>query len=117
MNGVRANWFADVVIPEGADPFGTLGTPTPVALDAGVPIDLRDPDGLQRQLSAAIEVEAQMFNQGITCPIRDAHGSACSACPVSHHQDDEHEMRPLCVSGRRQEELVSAIVAAASEIR
>jgi hypothetical protein len=104
--GVRANWFV-------GDDLGTavedrpLPSPMPPAEerieDVGVPFDLRDPDSLLASLTKLIEQEAALFNQGITCDVKDRADTSCSACPFAHHQEEGHPLQVLCEIGREQE--------------
>lgn len=102
---VRANWFVD----------DELATGVPDALppaeerveEAGVPFDLRDPDSLLPALSSLISQEAALFNQGITCEVKDRDDTSCSACPYAHHEEAGHPLEILCQIGREQERVVT----------
>jgi hypothetical protein len=60
--------------------------------------------------------EGNLFDCGLTCPLRDANGSMCSVCPVSraHETDgtlDEMRLTGLCRIGAEQERVEMLLMA------
>jgi hypothetical protein len=103
----RTNWFLD--LPEedpaqAAPKVDPLDTPVLTAM-----LDLRTPEPkLERMLRELSDREGSLYDQGITCSIRDLPGSTCLACPL--HQA-EGEKAPLCSLGREQEQVSSTLLA------
>lgn len=108
----RADWhtldLAALVREEGEfDPFSA-----PVE-ELGERIDLSSPsDRLQVRLSQLLEREGALWNQGVTCPIKDRPDTSCNACPVSQHADFEQPLGMLCRIGRDQEKVCTELAAA-----
>lgn len=98
---VRANWF----VPEDVTDATPTAMPPVVERmeDVGVPFDLRDPDSLLKEMTRLLNQEAAMFNQGITCAVKDREDTSCSACAFAHHEEEGHPLQPLCHVGREQE--------------
>jgi hypothetical protein len=90
---VRAQWFGDAA-----------GVAAPCAQDQHA----SDAD-LTADLSALMEREAELFNCGITCPIRDRPDSICSVCPLSKHHDRLDPLQPLCTVGRQIDRVLTSI--------
>lgn len=102
--GVRANWFLDEELSTGVP---TLPPVEERIEDVGVPFDLREPDALAPSVAALLNQEAALFNQGITCPVKDRTDTSCSACAYAHHEEDGHPLQPLCHVGREQERVAT----------
>lgn len=100
---VRANWFV------GLDDEPATGVPRSLppaeerVEDVGVPFDLREPGSLMAEIERLIAQESALFNQGITCAVKDRSDTSCSACAYAHHEEDGHPLQPLCHTGREQE--------------
>lgn len=112
--GVKANWFLDDVRPDVGDPFagvGALPTPMPPVVerleDVGVPFDLRDPGSLLTAATALLNEEGRLWDQGVTCAVRDRADTSCSACAFAHHEENGHDLQRLCEIGREQERLLT----------
>jgi hypothetical protein len=107
----RANWHTldleALVREEGElDPFSA-----PVE-ELGERIDLGSPsDRLQIRLGQLLEREAALWNQGVTCPIKDKADTACCACPVSRHADFDEPLGMLCRIGRDEEKVCTELAA------
>lgn len=99
MTGVKANWF---VGQPAADPSCAR------IEDVAVPFDLKDPDAMLAPLTDLITKEARLWEQGITCAIRDRADTSCCACPVAHHEQPDHRLQPLCEVGREIERTATA---------
>lgn len=101
----RANWHveAPVLDDPGIDPFAM-----PIE-EVGERIDLRDPKGtLELRLAELLHREGNLFNRGVTCPIKDRPDSTCHACPVSQAHTQE-PLSVLCRIGREQESVVTEL--------
>lgn len=107
---VQANWFLDALNGvEEPDPLGPAQTRIE---DIGQPIDLSSGEAeLNQRLIATIGREAELYDTGIVCPIKDVPQSCCSACAV-RRTDELDPMTPLCHVGVEQERLTTAIVIA-----
>jgi hypothetical protein len=101
---VRANWFVEDDLP--AD-TATLPPAEERIEDVGVPLDLRDPSSLVPTLTNLLNQEAAMFNQGITCAVKDRPDTSCSACLWAHDNEDGHPLQMLCQIGREQERITT----------
>lgn len=105
---VQANWNHDVLdLPELDDPFDAVEIERvgmPIDLTGGVP-------KLAEELEALVAKEGRLFNNGVTCEIKDHSDSCCSACPVSKLGKDD-PLAALCRLGARQEEVLTGLVAA-----
>lgn len=76
------------------------------------PISIRtDAAELDRQVLALLEQEAQLFDAGITCPIKDLRDTTCLACPVSAARDHSEPRGKLCRVGQEQERVATVLVA------
>lgn len=105
---VRANWFLDDVRVGDSDPFGAADAPpAPRVQDVGVEFDLRDPDMVLAGFADLIQVEADLWDQGVTCAVRDRNDTNCSACVFAHHDEDGHRLQRLCQVGREMERVVT----------
>lgn len=102
---VRAVWHAPVAVDEYDDVFGER------IEEVGVPIVL-SADGetaeLCVELVTLVQREAQLDEDGVTCPIKDRPGSSCHACPL--HRADGSRLAELCWLGREQERLSTLIL-------
>ena len=58
-----------------------------------------------------LEQEAQLFDDGITCPIKDKRDTTCLACPVSAARDHSEPKGKLCRVGQEQERVATVLVA------
>lgn len=104
---IRANWFAPVT-PVASDPFAM-----PIE-QAGTPIDLSGEEAtLQHELLALMNAEAELFDLGVSCSIRDRADTCCHACPVSKHTSDE-TFGQLCRNGRQVEVVVTKLAVIAN---
>lgn len=109
MGGVRANWFLDGLGADEPVSTGFVGLPPAEERieDVGVPFDLRDPGVALEKITDLVNREAALFNEGITCPVKDRADTACSACLCAHHQEIGHALQPLCAVGREQERILT----------
>jgi hypothetical protein len=102
----QADWFtqeAEVAQADPADPFGM-----PVE-EVGERIDLRDPKAtLELRLRELMTRESNLYNAGLTCPIKDRPDSTCHACPVSQAHEDV-PLATLCRIGRDQEVVLTEL--------
>lgn len=104
--GIKANWFVGVDDEPAPGVTGALPPVVERVEDVGVPLDLRE-DDVVAQIARCIKQEAALFNQGITCPVRDRADTSCNACAFAHHEDDGHPLQPLCHVGRECEKLLT----------
>jgi hypothetical protein len=108
MGALQANWHNDVLdLPPIEDPFDVVEIEKvgmPIDLTAGVP-------KLAEELEALLAKEGRLYNNGVTCAIKDHGDSCCSACPVSKLGQDD-PVAALCRLGARQEEVLTGLVAA-----
>lgn len=102
----RANWFVQAVtdLDDEPDPFEM-----PVE-EVGRKIDLRDPKAaLQLRIEELVQREANLFNAGVCCPIKERPDTTCHACPVSRAGDREVALGALCRVGREQESVLTEL--------
>lgn len=109
--GLTADWhlgdFETVEREQEYDPLidPTYSAPLP-------PIDLATPTPqLREHLGSLVNQEASLFNEGVTCAIRDRDESTCLACPVSASNDYSNPMGKLCRVGQEQERVLTVLVA------
>lgn len=97
--GVRADWHLDeLALGEEPDLFAA-----PIE-EVGERIDLLDPAAsLYVRLGELLSRENNLFNGGVTCPIKDRPDTSCHACPVSKAHDKGDPLSVLCRVGREQE--------------
>lgn len=101
---VKAKWFDDVLPDAGDDdPFAER------IEDVGRPIDLSGEPRLNERLIELVNAESDLFNQGVTCSIKDRSDTACSACPVS--RSDDTPLAALCAIGAEEERVCTALAA------
>lgn len=106
---VKANWFAELSkSADTTDPFACH------VEQLGLEVDLRDPEALQRTFHELNEREAALYEQGITCGIRDRKDTSCSACPVAR-TDVLDRLTPLCDVGKDMERVTTTLAAHAIE--
>lgn len=101
----RTRWHTSVDLPadDGADPFNGAGAIEQI----GLPIDLRPSHAeLTVRLKDLLESEGELFTRGVRCDLKEKDDSTCSACPISHHEEDGHPMATLCRIGREEESTV-----------
>jgi hypothetical protein len=97
----RTNWHLDVDVDR-SDPFAGAQR-----------LDLTEPD-LQARVLELLQREGQLYEQGITCPIKERSDSCCSACPL-RGSERTRQIRALCELGCQQERaLMAAIVGRAT---
>lgn len=94
---VKARWFNADAIP---------AAPAQDVRDVGKPILLRGEQQLNERLIALVNAESDLFNQGISCAIRDRPDTTCCSCPVA---GVNAELRNLCDVGQEQERTLTAI--------
>lgn len=102
----RANWFIAQLasLDDEPDPFDA-----PIE-EVGQRIDLRDPkERLDMRLRELIERESNLFNKGVTCPIKERSDSCCHACPVSKASEHNDALAVLCRVGREQEAVLTEL--------
>lgn len=95
---VRANWHLDVLPPPAQEELRVE--------DVGVPIDLRDPPELNRRLTELLGREAELYNAGVACPIKDASETTCLACPLRGRSE---RIAPLCEVGCEQDRVLTEL--------
>lgn len=96
MPAVRADWHLHIDLPEG-DPFASA--PQTPSFDP------------HERLAYLVLAESRLCTQGIHCPIKDAPGTVCHACPVNHSHED-HPLAVLCRISIEQEKIVTTLEAA-----
>lgn len=102
---VRAVWHTPELV-DVEDPFAPtriekVGTPIVLSAEG----ELAE---LNAELIDSIEAEARLYDQDVTCRIKDAGGSSCHACPL--FRQDGSRLAELCAIGRRQERLCTEIL-------
>lgn len=100
MPATRANWHVPAIVVAAEDPFGDI----PVE-QTGVAVHLDDVGELELALVELIEQEGQLFNQGVTCAIKDRANTSCHACPLNDKGD-------LCRVGRDTEKVCTQLAVA-----
>lgn len=99
----RANWFLE--LPD--EPEGPKVDPLDSPVFLGM-LDIKTPEPkLERMMTELVEAEASLFDQGITCGLRDL-AACCSTCPLF---GVDSERRPLCGVGKEQEQVASTLLA------
>lgn len=99
---VQANWFVDLCEVDDPDPFGAD------VAKVGRRVDLVEEPQLNEQLAGLLNDETRLLNDGVSCSIKDANGSCCSACPV--RCTDLSPLSSLCSVGIQQERIVTMLV-------
>jgi hypothetical protein len=101
---VRADWHTPALAAEPGDPFEV-----PERIErVGTPIDLRDDAyELAAALSRTLHDERQLYDDGVTCKIKDVAHASCHVCPL--FRNDGTPMARLCAIGREQERLCTQI--------
>lgn len=104
--GTRAHWPVEAIDVPTTDPFADL---LPVE-QVGTPINLDTPlAALSKEIESLMWRECNLFNVGVTCSIKDRAETACSACPVSKHDQPDDALAPLCLIGREQERVITTL--------
>ena len=99
---VKAKWFDDALPVMGDDdPFAER------IEDVGRPIDLTGEPRLNERLIELVNAESELYNRGVTCPIKDRDDTACSACAIA--RDDDSPLATLCSIGAEQERVCTAL--------
>lgn len=104
-SGVKANWHVNLdVLSDGlADLWADE------VAETGLPIELGDDSAkLSDKLERTVRQEAYLFNQGVTCQIKDREDTSCWACPV-YRGDTDDPVGALCLVGREQERLLTRL--------
>lgn len=102
----RANWFVEELptLDTEPDPFSA-----PIE-EVGERIDLRDPRAaLELRIRELMRREANLYESGLTCPIKDRADSTCHCCPVSAARDEEKPLGVLCRLGREEETVLTEL--------
>lgn len=95
---VQRSGYDPLIDPAYAPPMPPISVETSTAeLDAYV-LDL-------------LNQEAQLFDEGVTCPIKDLRDTTCLACPVSAARDYSEPLGRLCRIGQEQERVATVLVA------
>lgn len=82
----------------------------------GTPIDLSGEQAtLQQELTELMNAEADLFDLGVSCGVRDRADSCCHACPISQHQGDG-DFANLCRNGRAVEVVVTKLAVIADGV-
>lgn len=104
-SGVKANWHVDLsVLTDGA-----VDLWAEEVQETGLPIELEDDEArLNDKLRYTVKQEAFLFNNGITCGIKDREDTSCWACPVYRGGTDD-PLGALCLVGREQERLLTRL--------
>lgn len=105
MSTARTDWFTAGLeeAAEGLDPFDE-------AEELGNPIDLQDREAvLNARLVVTLKWEGNLYESGVTCPIKERSDTSCSACPVSEAAKRESPRSALCRLGREQEQIVTEL--------
>lgn len=66
---------------------------------------------LRQELHGLVTRERRLYDAGISCAIRDAPDSCCSACPV-FTADETKAISALCKVGRAQDKVLTALAVA-----
>lgn len=98
---VQANWFVDLSGVDEQDPFEGE------AQKVGRRIDLLGEPDLTEQLVGLLDEETRLLNEGVTCAIKDANNTCCSACPI--RCVDLSPIASLCSVGVRQEAVLTTL--------
>lgn len=102
---VKARWGAAVDIDVSADPFADEELLIP---NVGTPIDLSGGEAsLDARLAETLHVEASLFNEGVTCKVKDHQGTSCFACPIYQGDDLASRHGTLCRLGREQQQILT----------
>jgi len=104
---VRADWHEDApaATSQEVDPFsmGSLATMPTIPLDT-------DRQSLYDRLTTLVRHESRLFNKGVTCAVKDAQDTCCSACPLNQSEGDSDESF-LCRVGVEQEQVITLLAA------
>lgn len=109
MGSVQARWATPAIdVDIEADPFApmpSVGRPRRVE-DVGIPIDLTDDQPkLRERLIELCSREGNLYNEGVTCSIKERDDTSCHACPLK--PDDDTAL--LCAVGREQEAICTKL--------
>lgn len=97
---VRANWHVDLDVPEDVEQLSIESVGKAINLD-GAP-------RLNEELAALVAEECTLYEQGVTCAIKDRSDTTCSACPI-RNTDPEHPLARLCQIGCDQERVLTSL--------
>lgn len=93
---IRAEWRLNELLGCDDDPFSK------VILSSGLHVDLTgSEEEIFAGLSRSLELEARLFNRGVTCDLKDG-GEDCLTCPMYAADREEEPRAPLCRLGRDQ---------------
>lgn len=111
---VRADWGVTDAAPSVVDPFGPAQEPqSPEMLSP--PVDLSTPTPVLRErIDELLHREGNLFDCGITCPLKDLPDATCLACPVSRADETREEITReglLCQIGQEQERVLMLLLA------
>jgi len=82
----------------------------------GTPIDLSGEQAtLQQELLEHMNAEADLFDLGVSCGIRDRADTCCHACPISQHEG-AGLAADLCRNGRAIELVVTRLAVIADGV-
>ena len=95
---VQRSGYDPLIDPAYAAPMPPISVTTPTA-------------ELDSYVLNLLEQEAQLFDEGITCPIKDQRDTTCLACPVSASRDHSEPKGKLCRVGQEQERVATVLVA------
>jgi hypothetical protein len=109
--GIAADWhLQDLPTAERTreyDPFSDPAYSAPLP-----PIDISTGQAqLDEHLTSLLDQEARLFDEGITCPIKDTPDATCLACPVSSARDYADPKGQLCRVGQEEERVLTVMVA------
>lgn len=95
-----------------AEPADVFGPAAEAVFKAMKPLDLSSSKAeLDERLVTLVRREAELFDCGITCPLKDKPDASCAVCPVSRaneHSGSVESLRrsQLCRIGAEQERVL-----------
>lgn len=113
MGSVQARWATPQIEVDDSDPFApmpSVGRPRRVE-EVGTPVEVNaegDVGSLRERLIELCSRESTLYNQGVTCSIKERDDTSCNACPL--RPDDETAL--LCKVGREQEAVCTRLAIA-----
>jgi hypothetical protein len=110
---LRADWFTGQGTGlQESDPFAVA------VEEVGERIDLLDPRAkLELRVRELLYREGNLWQVGVTCPIKDRGETSCHACPVSLAHDRTQALGTLCRIGREQETVVTELTVLACDVK
>lgn len=106
---VKTNWHEEdaTVGPAGLDPFEMSSSGAMAAVPLSLDLDFNE---LRKRLRLLLRREAGLFNEGVTCPIKDNPEGTCLGCPLNEANADSAK-GILCKIGCEQERVQTMMLA------